>query len=132
MISLNLYADFPQSYAYTVINVENKHIAVSKSKKVIKLSDYNVPSCATEVVIYARVRCGHMKGDHDGNVIVESGGMVRKLFFHTYHQGAWSFNSDYFTMPISTNARTITTYLQIFATGNFAATVQVVGYIQAD
>ena len=93
----------------------------------LDLTKHKVPSHATSVLVFARVRTGYMKGDLDGEVRVTSGQSLRRLFFHSYHQGAWSYNSDYFVLPIASDrivrARVITS-----ATGNFQAAVQVVGY----
>lgn len=95
----------------------------------MKLNKYKVPAHAKEVIIYARVRCGYMRRSGDGELVVKSEPYERKLFFHLYRQNAWSFNSDYFTLPISED-RTIQAYVRVpsNSAGNFVASVTIVGY----
>lgn len=93
----------------------------------------NVPECASEVIIYARVASGWIDdGYTEGNLIVKSGSVQRKLYFRTLKQSAYSYNSEYFTMPISENriatAKIVTDTLKI-TSSNFKADVQVVGYV---
>ena len=93
----------------------------------LDLTKHKVPSHATSVLVYARVRSGYVKGDLDGEVLVTSGQSIRRLFFHTYHQSAWSYNSDYFVLPIASD-RIVRAKVITEANGNFQAAVQVVGY----
>lgn len=104
-------------------------LSLSGTKIIMKLTEHKVPAHAKEVIVYARVRCGYMKQDVDGEIIIESAPYKRMLYFHTYKQSAWSFNSDYFTLPISED-RTVRAYVQAppNSAGNFVASVKIVGY----
>ena len=53
----------------------------------------------------------------------------RGLFYRTFNQVAWSFNSENMVLPINNNSRAIRAVLDgTFPTANFAATVKIHGY----
>ena len=99
----------------------------------LNLADQGIPSEANEVIIFATLRSGTMNNDREGlfDVTVpdtDNGPITRSIFFRTYNQGSWSFNSEYFTLPIG-SSRTVTAQVKTAATGgNFEAAVTVVGY----
>ena len=94
----------------------------------LDLTKHKVPSHATSVLVYARVRSGYVKGDLDGEVLVTSGQSIRRLFFHTYHQSAWSYNSDYFLLPVADDFMVTARVVTNGSGKNFQAAVQVIGY----
>lgn len=111
---------------------EATHVSFDGSEVSLDLKANNVPECAKEVIIYARVSTGWIaEGYSEGNLIVQSSLVKRQLYFRTYQQSAFSYNSEYFTMPISFDRRAtakIVTSKRI-ASDNFKADVQVVGFI---
>ena len=66
-------------------------------------------------------------GSPEGEFVISSGGMQRKISFRTYPQHSWSYGSNYFTMPIGAD-RKVMAQIKVQATGNIKAFVQIVGY----
>lgn len=119
----------PQATAGLLSEVRNrgKCISLRGNRVTLKLGRHKVPAHATEVIVYAQVRCGSMNRDVDGQLIIESEPYSRVLFFHSYRQNAWTFNSEYFTLPVSAD-RKIQARVRTIARGNFRAYVRIVGY----
>lgn len=116
------------------LEVDAAALAVSLdggSTVTIDLTAHNVPYCANEVIIYVRVVTGLISNaDYDGDIIIQSGEYQRKVLFHAYPQYAWSYTSQYLTLPISTD-RMITAKMvteRRIASIYFIADVQLVGY----
>lgn len=130
-----------QPNSFYIIQGAEKTFQVSNSRKNVKLdgtvitldlTKQNVPADATEVIIYAYVRSGNMGSDVDGSLDITSntgtGLITKSVFFHTFYQSAWSFNSEHISLPIGAS-HTVTAKVKTTATGsNFLAAVQVVGY----
>ena len=116
---------------YPLTNSEKK-VPVNGGVITLNLYDYDVPNYATSVVVYSYVKSGYVGADVDGSLNVESntdtGKILRKVFFHTYSQSAWAFNSEHLTLPIGPS-HSITAKVDTTAKlSNFLAAVQVVGY----
>ena len=103
-------------------------LAIDGKLTTLDLAEHKVPAYATGVVVFARVRCGWMATNPgNGEVSVKSGGIKRNLYFTTYKQDAWSFSSNYFTLPIGP-VRSVTAEVSTKGRGNFKAAVQIIGY----
>lgn len=114
-------------------NLENDEVAVPTDGTVVTvdLTTHKVPNSAVDVIVYVRVGTGYITTITIGDLIVQSGDFTDNLFLRTYNQGAITFNSDYFTLPISAS-RTITAKVVTevaLGSGAFFAELQVVGYV---
>ncbi len=75
-----------------------------------------VPNSAKAVLIYASVQCGHTRPDTFQDITIFTEGLYgyprykKYLLVHSYHQKAWSFNSDNMWFPMSPNRRVYVSY----------------------
>ena len=106
---------------------------------IITLSSEGVPTDAYEVIVYAKVASGYNEGQkRDGELIVSStipnGRIERKVFCRFYAQSALSYNSENICLPLGgSGTKTVTASLNGPNSGNFNASVTVVGYhLQAE
>lgn len=100
----------------------------------IDLVAEGVPLCASEVIVFTRVRTQffNTRGfGYDGYLIVQSGEVRRKLYFSIDSKYVWVYNSDYLYLPVSED-RNVTARIarsNRINSKNFYAEVQLVGYI---
>ncbi|CAB4023198.1 Hypothetical predicted protein [Paramuricea clavata] len=100
-----------------------------------------VPSHASEVIVYAKIRTGWVQGkDEDGELVLSvtgpNGKIERRLFCHVYEQSAWAYNSENISLPVEPGAcatgskgKEITATLEVGAQGGgIIASIQMVGY----
>lgn len=95
----------------------------------------NIPSQAKEVLVYAFVRKGAFGAspgvDHTYTFYtVEGRGNLKyayKLFFYEYSNTGWSFNSDTFWLPV-TSEKKLYVELDNTITGNKFSGLQILGY----
>ena len=103
----------------------------------IDLETAGVPKDANTVIVYAKLKSGHVPGhDKSGDLVVSSttikGVIERRLIYHVYDQGSWSFNSENMRIPVTPGmTKSIKAKLEgPSIRGNFGASVQIVGFIR--
>ena len=98
----------------------------------INLITENVPSDACEVIVYAYVKTGTGSGDRDGafrfSTITKQGRIERDLFFHTYSQNAWSYNSENIVLPVGEEKVVHAAIDRATTSPGLACQAKVVGY----
>ena len=88
------------------------------------------------MIVYATFSSGTCKNhDDSGDLVVSSdtitGLIERKLRYHVYNQGAWSFNSENMNVPITpgiTGSIGAKLVGPAVISGNYSASVEIVGY----
>ncbi len=96
------------------------------------LSDI-VPSNAKEVLIYVYVRTGDYNnpgGNLEFKIYTQEGTTeyAHYFFAHPYAQVAWSYNSDTFWLPLTSDNMIICTSLGQPVTGNGSGSIFLIGY----
>ena len=98
------------------------------------LNNKKVPKYATEAIVFAFVRTGGANADVDGDLIITSdtstGQITKRVFYHSFDQGAWSYNSENLIIPIG-ESRKLQVKIHPIPNGNFEAGLEVVGYRQS-
>ena len=102
----------------------------------IDIAHAGVPDAASDIVVFAKIRSGNTLNDKKDSILnvrlLDVNGNKqdeRDLFYRTFSQSAWSFNSENMVFPIQSDSKSIRAKLEgTFPSKNFAATVRVYGY----
>ena len=102
----------------------------------INLDTAGVPKDASAVIVYAIVQSGYIENATSGALVLtwktHHGTMERRLFYRTYKQDSWSYNSENMTIPVADmTTRCIEAYIDgpPLNGDSFKATVQLVSFM---
>ena len=104
MASSLVYASILQNDRYQIKNGTEYTVPQDGSVISIDIAKDGVPIEAYEVILYVYVRSGKLGGQYDGYFIFSTsttnGNIERFLYFRTYEQEAYSYNSESIYLPV--------------------------------
>ena len=96
------------------------------------IPSWKVPASAKEVLLFVDAQWGRSSPDRSSHIEIYTrhhGVHYSKcISMHTYHQEAWSTNSDNFWLPTFTRSETVYVKTPHVHTGNLGITIDVIGY----
>ncbi len=119
---------------WTVTDIDLGTLPTNTNEMVTHNLPEEIPSHATDILVYASIRTGADNSDQDRlfKIFVESGtsgiGGMFYLFAHGYGQRAWSYNSENFWLPMPQDRDLLVQMDGPVFNGNHKTDLKIIGY----